>query len=203
MCVVEKTSARWGAAAPRRSTWPSWSRCGRWWPAPWRRAGGPLSRRTGSCPPRCRAPSPPGGTVTWTGNVDHLNKATTSFADPNPDPSDLYVFGPPGFGSGSISQRHGFESGSFYLSSSKKCKKNLDSYCSVTSFWLLFVKWYKCTSKSNSRKPFLLLVSWRSMTKTAGSGSGSIRGMDPGSRSGSTPKCHGSGTLSTDNKGKD
>ncbi len=38
-----------------------------------------------------------------------------SVADPNPDPSDRHVFGPlgpPGSGSGSISQRYG--SGSFY-----------------------------------------------------------------------------------------
>ncbi len=34
--------------------------------------------------------------------------------DPNPDPSDPYVFGPPGSGSGSISQRYGSGSGSFH-----------------------------------------------------------------------------------------
>ncbi len=34
--------------------------------------------------------------------------------DPNPDPSDPSVFGPPGSGSGSISQRYGSRSGSFY-----------------------------------------------------------------------------------------
>ncbi len=34
-----------------------------------------------------------------------------SVADPNPDPR---VFGPPGYGSGSISQRYGSGSGSFY-----------------------------------------------------------------------------------------
>ncbi len=36
----------------------------------------------------------------------------SSVADPNPDPSDPYVFGPPGSGSGSNSQRYGC--GSFY-----------------------------------------------------------------------------------------
>jgi hypothetical protein len=36
----------------------------------------------------------------------------TSVADPDPDPSDPYVFGPPGSGSRSISQSYG--SGSFY-----------------------------------------------------------------------------------------
>jgi hypothetical protein len=35
-----------------------------------------------------------------------------SVADPNPDPPDPHVFEPPG--SGSISQRYGFGSGSFY-----------------------------------------------------------------------------------------
>ncbi len=37
-------------------------------------------------------------------------------SDPNldPDPSDPYVFGPAGSGSGSISQRYGSGSGSFY-----------------------------------------------------------------------------------------
>ncbi len=31
----------------------------------------------------------------------------TSVADPDPDPPDPHVFGPPGSGSGSISQRYG------------------------------------------------------------------------------------------------
>jgi hypothetical protein len=39
-------------------------------------------------------------------------KIKTSVADPNPDPPDPRVFGPPGSGSGSISKRYG--SGSFY-----------------------------------------------------------------------------------------
>ncbi len=52
------------------------------------------------------------------------------------DPCDQYFFGPPG--SGSISMRHGFGSGSG--------KKNLDSYCFVTSLWLsILEKWCKCT----------------------------------------------------------
>jgi hypothetical protein len=37
----------------------------------------------------------------------------SSVADPDPNP-DPYVFGPPGYRSGSISQRHGSGSGSFY-----------------------------------------------------------------------------------------
>jgi hypothetical protein len=40
-----------------------------------------------------------------------LNKINV--ADPNPDPSNPYVFGPPGFATGSISKKYG--SGSFYL----------------------------------------------------------------------------------------
>ncbi len=57
----------------------------------------------------------------------------SSVADPDPNP-DPHVFGPPGSGSGSISQSHGSGSGSFYHQA-KKSKKNLDSYCFVTSFW--------------------------------------------------------------------
>ncbi len=36
-----------------------------------------------------------------------------SVVDPDPEPPDPRVFGPPGSGSGSISQRYGSESGSF------------------------------------------------------------------------------------------
>jgi hypothetical protein len=39
--------------------------------------------------------------------------AQSSVADPDPNP-DLHVFGPPGSGSGSISQRYGSRSGSLY-----------------------------------------------------------------------------------------
>jgi hypothetical protein len=38
----------------------------------------------------------------------------TSVADTDPNPSDPYVFGPPGSRSGSISQRYRSGSGSFY-----------------------------------------------------------------------------------------
>jgi hypothetical protein len=50
----------------------------------------------------------------------------TSVADP--DPPDPHVFGPPGSGSGSISESYG--SGSL----SKNNKKKLDFYCFVASF---------------------------------------------------------------------
>ncbi len=65
--------------------------------------------------------------------------------DPNPDLPDPHVFGPPGSGSGSISQRYG--SGSFYLQA-KIVRKKLDYFRFVTSFWLfIFEKWYQCTFK--------------------------------------------------------
>jgi len=53
----------------------------------------------------------------------------SSVADPDP-----YFFGP--LGSGSINQRHG----RILLSSNKNNKKNLDSYCFVTSFLLCIFK---------------------------------------------------------------
>ncbi len=60
-----------------------------------------------------------------------------------------------------------------------QAKKNLDSYCFVTYFWLLSLKnIVNVPSKSNKQKNFFkisfLLASWRSMTKIAGSRSGSI-----------------------------
>ncbi len=76
--------------------------------------------------------------------------------------SDPNVFGPPGSGSRFISQRYGSGSGSgirILLSSSKNSKKNLDSYCFVTSFWLfIFAIWCKCTFKKNF---FKLAFCWR------------------------------------------
>jgi hypothetical protein len=45
-------------------------------------------------------------------------------SDPNPDPPDPHVFGPPGSGSGSISQRYESGSGSFYQQA-KLIKKTL------------------------------------------------------------------------------
>jgi hypothetical protein len=53
-----------------------------------------------------------------------------SVVDPDLDPPDLYVFGHPG--SGPINMRDGSGSGS----TCKNSKKNLDSYCFVTSFEL-------------------------------------------------------------------
>jgi hypothetical protein len=48
---------------------------------------------------------------------------------PDPDPQDPHFFGPPEFGSVSISQR-------IRIIKQKYCKKNLDSCCFVTSFGL-------------------------------------------------------------------
>ncbi len=77
--------------------------------------------------------------------------SVNSVADP--DPSDPYVFGPPGWSEpASISQRYGSR---ILLSSSKNRKKNLDSYSFVTSFWLLiFEKWWIRNTGCNIRKTF-------------------------------------------------
>ncbi len=96
-------------------------------------------------------------------------------------------------GSGSISHRYRSGSGSeFFYHQAKIVRKTLiPTACFVTSFWLfIFENDVNVPSKSNKQKNFFfkisfLLVSWRCMTKTAGSRSGS----------GSTPKCHGSATL--------
>jgi hypothetical protein len=53
--------------------------------------------------------------------------------DPNPDPNpDPHVFGPIGSGSGTISQRSGMDPDPSITK--QKRKKNLHSYCFVTSF---------------------------------------------------------------------
>jgi hypothetical protein len=61
----------------------------------------------------------------------------------------------------------------------KNSKHNLDSYCSVTSFWLFMLeKLCKCTFKKyriklkKFEKKYSLLASWRSRTKIAESGAG-------------------------------
>jgi len=48
--------------------------------------------------------------VTLTPQIGGFLPAVGSVADPNPDPLDVYVFGPPGFGS----INHMYGSGSFY-----------------------------------------------------------------------------------------
>ncbi len=100
-----------------------------------------------------------------------------SVADPdsNPDPSDPYVFGPPG--SGSISQR--YRSGSIYHQAKKARKTLIPRYCFATFFFFNYVN-----VPSKSKKFFV--ASWRSVTKVAGSVN-----PDPDPHQ----KCHRSATL--------
>ncbi len=132
----------------------------------------PPPKKTFNC--SCR------GSVTF--QVEQTGPPTTlltSVADP-------HVFGPPGSGSRSISQRYRSGSGSGSGSPSKKSKKNLDSYCFVTSFWLfIFENDVHVPSKSHKQKYFwknLLFVGimGRSMTEIAGSGSASGSGSESG-----------------------
>jgi hypothetical protein len=81
-----------------------------------------------------------------------LNYRCVPTSVPDPDP---HVFGPPASGSGYISQRYGSGSGPGSESASKNSKKNLDSYCLVTSFGLLSLK-NDVPSKSNKQKNFFL-----------------------------------------------
>ncbi len=120
----------------------------------------------------------------------------SSVADP--DPSDPYVSGPPGSGSGSTTQMYG--SGSFYHYAKIVRKILIPSVLWLLFNFLSFRNYVNVPLKSNKQKNFklhqnicFLLASWRSMTKIAGSGSISQRHGSAGS--GSTPKCHGSGTL--------
>ncbi len=120
-----------------------------------------------------------------------------SVPDPNRDPPDPHVFGPPGSGSGSISQRYGsgsgFGSGSLHHYA-KILRKTLISIVLWHLFDFLSLKNYvHVPSKSNMQKNVMekisfLLVSWRSMMKIAGSGSRS----GSGSESGSISQSHGS-----------
>jgi hypothetical protein len=74
--------------------------------------------------------------------------------DADPDPSDPYVFGPPGSVSGSISQSHG--SGSFYLQA-KIVRKTLILPVLLLLFDFLFLKNdVNVPSKSNKQKTFFL-----------------------------------------------
>ncbi len=79
--------------------------------------------------------------ITW----NSRNNQKSCVADPDPNPSDPYVFGSPGSGSSSQRYGSGSELGSFYHQANSK--KNLH-YCCATSF-LLFIckKWCKCNLK--------------------------------------------------------
>ena len=113
-------------------------------------------------------------------NDDDINIpfARTSVPDPNLDPPDPHVFWPPR--SASTSQRYPDPAldpapARILLSPSKNSKKNIDSYCFVTSLWLYSLKNdVNVPSKSNKQKNFRL-TSWRSLTKITGSGTNSQR----------------------------
>ncbi len=109
-----------------------------------------------------------------------------SVADPNPDPPNPHVFGPPG--SGSTSQGYGSGSGScsgsgsgsFYHHAKIVRKTLLPTILGLLlTFYISLKKDVNVASKSS-----FLLASWRWMTKIAGSGSGSISqrhgSADPG-----------------------
>ncbi len=70
---------------------------------------------------------PPDSTV----SEDALIEPRTPCCDPNPNPPDPYVFGPPGYGSGSTSRWIRIR---IFLTSSKNRKKEIDSCCFETSF---------------------------------------------------------------------
>jgi hypothetical protein len=67
-----------------------------------------------------------------------------SVADPDP-----YVFGPPGSGSGSISQRHGSGSGSFYHQAKKVVRKTLIPTVLLLLFDFSLKNYVNVPSKSN------------------------------------------------------
>ncbi len=112
-------------------------------------------------------------------NSFSLHKQDKKSVFPDPDPPDPHVHGPPG--SGSISQRYGSGSGSFYHHA-KIVRKTLipTILCLFLTFYLWKMMYMLCTvpSKCDQKNFFLisfLLASWRSMTKIAGSGSISQR----------------------------
>ncbi len=92
------------------------------------------------------------------------------------------------------------------LSTSKNNKKNLDSYCFVSYFWLfIFKNDVNAPSKSNKQKIFnqknyyffavILKVNEENNSIQIRIRIHWSEAWIRGSRSGSTPKCHGSATL--------
>ncbi len=82
--------------------------------------------------------------------------------------------------------------GRILLSSNKNSRKNLDSYCFVTSLWLFILeKWCKCSLKSSRQKKVFCLKVWKSRTNP----DKLVRGTVPLIRIWNRPKCHGSTTL--------
>ena len=98
--------------------------------------------------------------------VFHPRYPESSVADPDPDPPDPQVFGPPGSRSGS---RSGSTSQKevrirILLSSCKNNKKNLDSYYFVTLFDVISLKNdVNVPSKSNQQKNLFekIVFCWR------------------------------------------
>ncbi len=83
---------------------------------------------------------------------DKEMKAKVTISVAEQDPSDPYVFGPPGSGSGSISQKYG--SGSFYHQA-KIVRKTLIPTALCLLFDFLSLKNYgNVPSKSNKQKNF-------------------------------------------------
>ncbi len=73
--------------------------------------------------------------------------------DPDLDPPDPHVFGPPGSGSGLINQRYG--SGSFYHQAKIVRKPLIPTVLWHLFDFFVFEKWCKCLQKVISRKTFL------------------------------------------------
>ncbi len=106
-----------------------------------------------------------------------------------PDP-DLQVFGPPG--SVSVSQRYRSISGSrsFHYQGKIVTKTFISIVLWLLDDFLSLKNDVKVPLKSNNKKleeKYILLTSWRSLTKRAGCGAGCGYG--------SVPKCHRSGAL--------
>ncbi len=114
---------------------------------------------------------------------------SSSVADPDP-----YVFGPPGYASGSVSHKVRIRlriTIRILPSLNKNSEKSLDFRRFVTSSWLfIFEEWCKCTSLPDP-DPHLDPYVFGSLGYAYGSVTSEvlIRG------SGSVPKCHGSATL--------
>jgi hypothetical protein len=76
--------------------------------------------------------------------------------DPNPDPLDPHVFGPPGSEFGSISQRYGSGSGSFYQQAKIGGKPLIPTVLSLLLDVLSLKNDVNVPSKSNKQKNFFL-----------------------------------------------
>ncbi len=116
-------------------------------------------------------------TVSWffapTKLANFFRILKTSVPDPNPDPTDPYVFWPPGSGSGSTSQRYG--PGSFYHDAKIVRKTLIPTLVDVTSFGLFIFRehsWKQCKKNIFSRwNPQLTHTCSSSVILTTGSAS--------------------------------